>query len=49
MERSEGVAMEYKLLTNEIEELIELYTQNTWPFHGSAPGSKQGMVASVII
>ena len=27
--------MEYKLLSNELDELIQLYTQNDWPFHGS--------------
>ena len=27
--------MEYKLLSNELDELVQLYRQNDWPFHGS--------------
>lgn len=27
--------MEYKLLENEIDELIQLYIQNNWPYHGN--------------
>jgi [ribosomal protein S5]-alanine N-acetyltransferase len=27
--------MEYKLLTNEIDELVQLFTQNKWPYHGT--------------
>lgn len=28
--------MEYILLTDEVDDLIQLYTQNNWPYHGTS-------------
>lgn len=38
--------MEYKLLSNEIDELIKLYTQNDWPYHGNKKVTEEAIRSS---
>ncbi|KGR82103.1 GNAT family N-acetyltransferase [Lysinibacillus odysseyi] len=35
--------MEYKLLENEIDELVQLYTKNNWPYHGNNQVSEESI------